>query len=120
MQIQSRWETPKSRVFLTRVCAYLKMPISQLRIHLGSTYKRTGIITLWQTQHGFRALSRQRKKLWAFEVPRLSQNDKNSFSQLSPKLSTIGPMFINNININVPIPHLLSLKRSLYDFHSSS
>ena len=38
----------------------------------------------------------------------------------SPKQSTLDPMFINNIDINVPIPHLLSLKRSLYDFHSSS
>ena len=29
-------------------------------------------------------------------------------------------MFNNNTNIIVPIPHLLSLKWSLYDFHSSS
>ena len=82
--------------------------------------KRTAIITLWQTQHGFRALSRPQKKLWDFEVRWLSQNDKNSFSQLSPKLSTIDPMFINNTNINVPIPHLLSPKLRLYDIHSSS
>ena len=29
-------------------------------------------------------------------------------------------MFIDNTNVNVPIPHLLSPKRNLYDLHSSS
>ena len=67
-------------------------------------------IILWQTQHGFKALSRPQKKLWAFEVARLLQNDKNSFSQISSKLSTIGPMFMYNTKLKVPIPHLLSLK----------
>ena len=43
-------------------------------------------------------------------------DDKQFFS----KRNKIGPMFINNTNINVPIPHLLNPKLSLYDFHRPS
>ena len=34
---------------------------------------------------------------------------ENGFSRISSKLSKIGQIFINNANINVVIPHLLSL-----------
>ena len=50
-----------------------------------------------------------RQKLF-LGIAKGSRNDKNGFCRLSPKISTIDPMFIDKIDINMPIAHLLSPK----------
>ena len=99
------------------------MPISQLRIDLQSS--TTPSNEPGSSHYGRRSMVSEpyldRKKSYGhLKFRGYRKNYKNSFSHLSPKLSTIDPMFINKTDINVPIPHLLSLTRSLYDFHISS
>ena len=99
------------------------MPISQLRIDLQSS--TTPSNEPGSSHYGRRSMVSEpyldRKKSYGhLKFRGYRKNYKNSFSHLSPKLSTIDPMVINKTDINVAIPHLLSLKRSLYDFQISS
>ena len=75
----------------------------------------TGIITLWQTQHGFKALSRPQKKLWVFEVPEPSAPLTSSPPFDSVKIHTL-PANRKQANRNTPVKPIGQIQKAAPSF----